>query len=152
MLTKLCLCDWAQRTGGLIHLFGRYTQVPVRPPIKHAEVFNPTLPFVMLLSFIPLGLQVLTAIWQCQAVTTDATGSKGHFFILRIKQVLIFHSLWKNIKKREGDFRAPCQIPRKNVPGSEVTRKWDAGLKNKEKSWILKPQFVYFEFKIWQFY
>lgn len=79
--------------GSLIHLFGRYTQVPVRTPIKHAEVFNPTLPFLMLPSFIPLGLQVLTAIWQCQAVTTGAMGSKGHSFIPHIKQVLIFHSL-----------------------------------------------------------
>lgn len=73
----------------------------MQTPIKHGEVFNPTLPFLMLLSFIPLGLHVLTAIWQCQAVTTDAAGSKGHFFIPHIKQVLIFHSLQKDIK-REG--------------------------------------------------
>lgn len=89
--------------GSLTHLFGRYTPAPEWTPIKHAEVFNPTLSFLMLLSFIPPRLQLLTAIWQCQAVTTDDMSSKGHSFIPHIKQVLIFHSLQKNIK-RERDF------------------------------------------------
>lgn len=69
--------------GSQTHLFGRYTQVPVWTPIKQAEVFNPTRPFLMVLSFSPLWLQVLTAIWQ--AVSMDAMCGKGQSFIPHIK-------------------------------------------------------------------
>lgn len=86
--------------GTCSHLFGRYTQVPLWTPIKQARVFNPALPILMVLSFSPPWLQVLTALWQCQAVTVDAMCSKGQSFIPHIKQVLIFHSLHKNIKQR----------------------------------------------------
>lgn len=86
----------------LIHLFGRYTPVLVRTPIKHVEVFNPTLPLLMLLSFIPLGLQVLTAIWQCQAVTTDATGSKGHFSYSPYQADIDFSLITEEHKKEKG--------------------------------------------------
>lgn len=86
----------------LIHLFGRYTQVSVRTPIKHVEVFNPSLPLLMLLSFIPLGLQVLTAIWQCQAVTTDAMGSKGHFFYSPYQAGIDFSLIIEEHKKEKG--------------------------------------------------
>lgn len=87
----------------LSHLFGRYTRVLLWTPIKQAEVFNPTRPSVMVLSF-SLRLQLLTAIWQCHAVAMDATHRKGHSFILHIRPVLIFHSLPKNIKKGEKVF------------------------------------------------
>lgn len=123
--------------GSRAHLFGRYTQVPLWTPIKHAEVFNPTPPFLMLLSFIPLRLQVLTAIWQCQAVATDAMGSKGHSFIPHIKQVLIFHSLQKNIK-REGEFWAPCQMPHKMLLG--IRGKWE--LERNTKKRIFKAVYL----------
>lgn len=90
--------------GCLARSFGRYTQVPLWLRIKQAGVFNPERPLVTVLSFSPLWLQVLTAIWQCQAAATDAMCSKGHSFIPHIKQVLIFHSLRKNIKNLKGLF------------------------------------------------
>lgn len=71
----------------------------------------------MALSFRALWLRVLTAIWQCQAVSVDAACSKGHSFTPHIKQVLIFHSLQKNIKKGTGIFEPNAA---QNVTGENV--------------------------------
>lgn len=92
----------------------------------------------MLLSFITLWLQVLTAIWQCQAVTTDAMSSKGHSFIPHIKQVLIFHSLQKNIKKERG-FLSAMPNATQNVIGDNVELRTDTEHRVK---WILKPVYL----------
>lgn len=74
---------------------------PSQTPIKHAGAFNPTLPFLMWLSFIPLGLPLLTAIWQCQAVDADAMGRKGHSFIPQYQAGIDF-SLITAEHKRKG--------------------------------------------------
>lgn len=105
--------------GSLTHSFGRNTQVPTWTPIKHAEVFNPTLPFVMLLSFIPLGLQLLTAIWQSQALATDAMGSKGHFFNSPCQAGIDFSLIIEEHKKRREYLSAmPNATP--NVTGDNM--------------------------------
>lgn len=72
-------------------------------------VFNPTPPFSIRLSFIPLDLQVLTAIWHCQPVAMDAVGSKGHCFISPYQAGIDFSLITEGHEKRRC-LRAKCHI------------------------------------------
>lgn len=69
----------------------------------------------MLLSFIPPGLQALTAIWQCQAVTTDAMGSKGHFFIPPYQAGIDFSLITEEHKKEKGMFELHAKKATQNI-------------------------------------
>lgn len=100
----------------------------------------------MLLSFIPLGLQVLTAIWQCQAVTTDATGSKGHFFIPPYQAGIDFSLIIEEHKKRRG-FQSSMPNATQKCSREESNMEVRCQSENKEK-WNLKPSLFTLNFKI----
>lgn len=83
----------------LSHLFGRYTRVPLRTPIKQALVFNPA-PVISNSAVIQASLVASSDSDLAMSSERLAMARTGKAVLLfpRIAPVLIFHSLRKDIK------------------------------------------------------
>lgn len=97
-----------RRASSVIHLFGRSTQVRVRTPIKHARVFNPGRPLVMLLSFILFRAAGSDSNLAISASHTGCLGQQRPFLYSPYQAGIDFPLIMKNIK-REGEYAAACQ-------------------------------------------